>query len=429
MNLEEQLNSLVSSGTSSRQNDAPYKKLKNGTLYTSRKTPELLVRILPPAQQDKMFYQKYKEFSAQVGGKWSFITLGSKPTEMLNNEINKWAQMGLSIGELRNMPQTKKFKINLRTNFYLNAVPLKQTTVNGQLSIQMEMDNEGKPKVYLLRLSNAQMKQLGQSLSDKLKNPNIMPVYRQMAQAHNITITQEQADWSFISSVLAYPVKLTVGQGLSNPSRVDVETISVLPPLPAGWEDSLEDLQYQATPTSEYAPNYVAKIITTIDSAIGVKQSAPKLNNNAGTTAYAHMQTAPATPEAPNTASNVSTTPINASANVNPLGNEPIQFGNVQRSVQGSVPSEPVQPANPFAIPAVKPEQEEDATADSFASSKVDMPMAGKATDAVKDDAQPEQALPDTQVSDAQASNEVQTPDDILNAMPDYLKDGLEGIK
>lgn len=403
MNLEEQLNSLVSSGTSSRQNDAPYKKLKNGTLYTSRKTPELLVRILPPAQQDKMFYQKYKEFGAQVGGKWSFITLGSKPTEMLNNEISNWSQMGMSIRELRNMPQTKKFKINLRTNFYLNAVPLKQTTVNGQLSIQMEMDNEGKPKVYLLRLSNTQMKQLSQNLSDKLKNPNIMPVYRQMAQAHNITITQEQADWSFISSVLAYPVKLTVGQGLSNPSRVDVETISVLPPLPAGWEDSLEDLQYQATPTSEYAPNYVAKIITTIDSAIGVKQSAPKLNNNAGTTTYAHMQTAP---EAPNTASN--------------------EQKPEQKPVQNPVPNKPVQQANPFDVSAVKPEQEEekDASADPFASSKVDKPTAGKDADAAKDDAQPEQASPDTQASDG-----LKTPDDILNTMPDYLKEGLEGIK
>jgi len=402
MNLEEQLNSLVSSGTSSRQNDAPYKKLKNGTLYTSRKTPELLVRILPPAQQDKMFYQKYKEFGAQVGGRWSFITLGSKPTEMLNNEISNWSQMGMSIGELRNMPQAKKFKISLRTNFYLNAVPLKQTTVNGQLSIQMEMDNEGKPKVYLLRLSNTQMKQLSQSLSDKLKNPNIMPVYRQMAQAHNITITQEQADWSFISSVLAYPVKLTVGQGLSNPSRVDVETISVLPPLPAGWEDSLEDLQYQATPTSEYAPNYVAKIITTIDSAIGVKQSAPKLNNNAGTTTYAHMQTASAAPEAPNTASNK------------------------QKPVQSPAPNKPVQQANPFAVSAVKPEQEEeeDASADPFASSKVDTPTAGKDANAAKDDAQPEQASPDTQASDG-----LKTPDDILNTMPDYLKEGLEGIK
>ena len=202
----------------------------------------------------------------------------------------------------------------------------------------------------------------------------------------------------------------------------DVETISVLPPLPAGWKDSLEDLQYQATPTSEYAPNYVAKIITTINSAIGVKQPAPKLNNNAGTTAYAHMQTAPTTPEAPNTAGNVSTTPINAPANVN-------SFGNVQKSVQGPVPSEPAQQASPFAIPAVKTEQEEDATADSFASSEVDTPMAGKAADDVKDDDQPEQTLPDTHASDAQASNGVQTPDDILNAMPDYLKDGLEGIK
>ena len=417
MNLEEQLNSLVSSGTSSRQNDAPYKKLKNGTLYTSRKTPELLVRILPPAQQDKMFYQKYKEFSAQIGGKWSFITLGSKPTEMLNNEISNWSQMGMSIRELRNMPQTKKFKINLRTNFYLNAVPLKQTTVNGQLSIQMEMNNEGKPKVYLLRLSNTQMKQLCQSLADKLKNPNIMPVYRQMAQAHNITITQEQADWSFISSVLAYPIKLTVGQDLSSPSRVDVETVSVLPPLPAGWEDSLEDLQYQATPTSEYAPNYVAKIITTIDSAIGVKQAAPKLNNNTGTTTYAHMQTAPAAPEAPNTASNAFTAPINASANAN-------SFDNEQKPVQSPTPGKPVQQANPFDIPAAKPEQEEDASADPFASSKVDTPVADNAADAVKDDAQPEQVLPDTQ-----ASNGLQTPDDILNTMPDYLKEGLEGIK
>lgn len=424
MNLEEQLNSLVSSGTSSRQNDAPYKKLKNGILYTSRKTPELLVRILPPAQQDKMFYQKYKEFGAQVGGRWSFITLGSKPTEMLNNEISNWSQMGMSIRELRNMPQAKKFKISLRTNFYLNAVPLKQTTVNGQLSIQMEMDNEGKPKVYLLRLSNTQMKQLSQSLADKLKNPNIMPVYKQMAQAHNITITQEQADWSFISSVLAYPVKLTVGQGLSNPSRVDVETISVLPPLPAGWEDNLEDLQYQATPTSEYAPNYVAKIITTIDSAIGVKQSAPKLNNNAGTTTYAHMQTASSAPEAPNTASNE------------------------QKPVQSPAPSKPVQQANPFAVPAAKPKQKEEkdasadpfasskvdklmagkdadaASADPFASSKVDKPTAGKDANAAKDDAQPEQASPDTQASDG-----LKTPDDILNTMPDYLKEGLEGIK
>lgn len=417
MNLEEQLNSLVSSGTSSRQNDAPYKKLKNGTLYTSRKTPELLVRILPPAQQDKMFYQKYKEFSAQIGGKWSFAILGSKPTEMLNNEISNWSQMGMSIRELRNMPQTKKFKINLRTNFYLNAVPLKQTTVNGQLSIQMEMDNEGKPKVYLLRLSNAQMKQLSQSLSDKLKNPNIMPVYRQMAQAHNITITQEQADWSFISSVLAYPIKLTVGQDLSSPSRVDVETISVLPPLPAGWEDSLEDLQYQATPTSEYAPNYVAKIITTIDSAIGVKQATPKLNNNIGTTTYAHMQTTSAAPEAPNTASNASTAPINASSNAN-------SFDNGQKPVQSPTPSKPVQQASPFDIPASKPKQEEDASADPFASSKVDTPVADNAADAVKDDAQPEQASPDTQASDG-----AQTPDDILNTMPDYLKEGLEGIK
>lgn len=422
MNLEEQLNSLVSSGTSSRQNDAPYKKLKNGTLYTSRKTPELLVRILPPAQQDKMFYQKYKEFVAQIGGRWSFITLGSKPTEMLNNEISNWSQMGMSIRELRNMPQTKKFKINLRTNFYLNAVPLKQTTVNGQLSFQMELDNEGKPKVYLLRLSNTQMKQLSQSLADKLKNPNIMPVYRQMAQAHNITITQEQADWSFISSVLAYPVKITVGQSLSIPSRVDVETVSVLPPLPAGWENNLEDLQYQATPTSEYAPNYVAKVITTINSAIGVKQPAPKLNNNAGTTAYAHIQTAPAAPEAPNTASDVSTAPMSSSANANPFSNE-------QKPVQSPAPNKPVQQANPFAVPEVKSEQEEDATADPFASNKVDTPIPDNAADAVKDDAQPEQASPDTQANDTHASDGAQTPDDILNTMPDYLKEGLEGIK
>jgi hypothetical protein len=422
MNLEEQLNSLVSSGTSSRQNDAPYKKLKNGTLYTSRKTPELLVRILPPAQQDKMFYQKYKEFGAQVNGKWSFITLGSKPTEMLNNEISNWSQMGMSIRELRNMPQTKKFKLNLRTNFYLNAVPLKQTTVNGQLSIQMERDNEGKPKVYLLRLSNTQMKQLSQSLADKLKNPNIMPVYRQMAQAHNITITQEQADWSFISSVLAYPVKITVGQSLSSPSRVDVETVSVLPPLPAGWENSLEDLQYQATPTSEYAPNYVAKIITTIDSAIGAKQAAPTLNNNAGTTAYAHMQTAPAASEAPNTASDVSATSTSASANANP-------FSNVQKPVQSPALSKSVQQDDPFGIPEVKSEQEEDASADPFASSKVDTPVADNAADAVKDDGQSEQASPDAQDTDTQDSDGVQTPDDILNTMPDYLKEGLEGIK
>lgn len=427
MNLEEQLNSLVSSGTSSRQNDAPYKKLKNGTLYTSRKTPELLVRILPPAQQDKMFYQKYKELSAQVNGKWSFITLGSKPTEMLNNEISNWSQMGMSIRELRNMPQTKKFKINLRTSFYLNAVPLEQTTVNGQLSIQMEMDNEGKPKVYLLRLSNTQMKQLSQSLADKLKNPNIMPAYRQMAQAHNITITQEQADWSFISSVLAYPVKITVGQSLSSPSRVDVETVSVLPPLPAGWENSLEDLQYQATPTSEYAPNYVAKIITTIDSAIGAKQAAPKLNNNAGTTAYAHMQTAPTASETPNTASDVSTTSTSASANAN-------LFSNVQKPVQSPAPSKAVQQDDPFAIPEVKSEQEEDASADPFASSKVDTPVADNAADAVRDDGQSVQASPDaqdtdTQDTDTQDSDGVQTPDDILNTMPDYLKEGLEGIK
>ena len=50
--------------------------------------------------------------------------------------------------------------------------------------------------------------------------------------------------------------------------------------------------------------------------------------------------------------------------------------------------------------------------------------MAGKDADDAKDDAQSEQALPD-----AQASDGARTPDDILNTMPDYLKEGLEGIK
>ena len=187
--------------------------------------------------------------------------------------------------------------------------------------------------------------------------------------------------------------------------------------MPAGWENSLEDLQYQATPTSEYAPNYVAKIITTIDSAIGAKQVAPKLNNNAGTTAYAHMQTAPTATETSNTASNAPTTSTNASTNANPSSN-------VQKPVQSPAPSKSAQQDDPFAIPEVKPEQEEDASADPFASSKVDIPVADNAAEAVKDDGQSEQVSPDTQASDG-----VQTPDDILNTMPDYLKEGLEGIK
>lgn len=266
MGLSEALSGFTQAYGEQQGNDdivEPYAKLKNGLVKLGRKTPDFYVRILPTGDT---FYKDFRTVSMVLDtskGRSSMVFQSSSqndPQDPLNQAIPRWGKRILT-------PYNRDGNSGrgYTTKFLLNVIPL----VFKDNQYQEVRDEQGNYKVYVLSMSWTQFTQLEALAKNPANNPTSNQFYSQMAQQYGVKGTD---DWSFMSPLIAYPVHMSGSLGKNNifESNISLQSSNMLPPLDAGWEKSLEDLDYQATPSYQYKPKVVSWAVDKMDEALGL---------------------------------------------------------------------------------------------------------------------------------------------------------------
>lgn len=219
--------------------DSPYKHLKHDSLYFDKNNRNFIVRILPPVNGG-FFAKEFKELFLKATNKngkelKSMVTIASEATPD-NNELMRdlltWQQQGLVPDNYGNQAKPTK-------RYYVNAV---KVLADGQGNIFMETDQQGNLVVRLMKLPTSAYQQILSKLADPMLQPN------------------GETEYGFIGINNAFPINITKPAPGSMQYGVDVYSNKELGALPQGWEQNVEDLNYQATPTEEYDHTYLPMI-------------------------------------------------------------------------------------------------------------------------------------------------------------------------
>lgn len=278
-----------------------YDKLTHKVIRANQ-APKMTFRILPPADlENGLFYKDYRKImitSPQgYNSKFSnFVTESPEnPENPLEKAVSEWKRQGIHFN---------KFNTGFRQSYYLQIVPVVQ---NGN-SLDVKKDANGLPDVYVLDITSSLfdllMKALGESGNDPVNNK-----YFASELENDNASDANQGSWSFLSPNIAYSVTITYNKNASKASdyyNLSVNAGSMLPPLPQGWENKLEDLEYLATPIDKSNPSFMEKFIEDFNSQYGVTtaQSIPNKQVTTGTSASSSPfddtpQTQPAKQRAP----------------------------------------------------------------------------------------------------------------------------------
>ena len=316
MSLKDAINRYKEVNSNNSDNYDPTQELRNKTiLRAGAKNQKVMVRILPPANSENLFYTEFRQWftsaSKKSGGEFkTAFTLSSKRDENdpIQAYIDRADKVGLIGTTFSNSYPSKRY--------YVNVVPLQYT--DGKI-IQATIP-DGLPNVYVMELSKSQMDSLMSSLEDPMSNPN---VNQAALNAYAFTPSQDQKDWSFISSGLAYPIQISYVKESNNHVHYDVKIAQnyPLPPLPTGWENQLEDLNKLIQPSYITNPSIVQYVLN---------------QKNAELAAQPAQQPQTSATQAPSFKDTFSNSPI---------------FGSIPTS------QAPTQPVAPQAVPQAKPTQ------------------------------------------------------------------------
>lgn len=339
MNFQEQLaQQLASQNHGDREPvDYPSSKLKNKELYFPKaqqgQASSLLVRILPPAIAGENYNVQARELFLQTrNSNGKDLKLGAvlspfpNQDDMLDVAITDW--------QAKNMvPNNFNRSAKPSNKYYVNAV---QVVLNPQTNqYEEERDPQtGELAVRLFKLPFSACNLINTKLADPLFSP------RELAQ-----MPAEIAQYSFISSAYAFPIQLTKPPKGSNQMSYAVDIMTNLPlgALPQGWENQLEDLAYQATPSYQYNGEYVKYFIDVVN---GVE---PQQGQQQATQQQPQYQapayTQPQAPVQPTGQPQNIGTPVQGQTN---MGTAP-QLPPAQPQYQAPVNTMPVPPAPPVA--------------------------------------------------------------------------------
>lgn len=272
--------------------DYPSNHLKNKELYfpkqAGNQAPTLLVRILPPAPGvgDGNFNVPAREIFLQTqnsNGKDLKLNAVLSPfpnqEDPLDMAITQWQ------AENR-VPNSYNRQAKPSNRYYVNAVNIVVNPQTGQYEEERDPQT-GQLVVRLLKLTHSACN----GILEKLTDPMFAP---QALQGQPMEVAQ----YSFISSMYAFPIRLT--KPLKNSGQmsygVDIMTQFPLGALPQGWENLLEDLQYQATPSVQYNFEYVDYFIKVVNGEEPVQgQNQTQAQPTQGYGAPAPTYTQPAT--------------------------------------------------------------------------------------------------------------------------------------
>ncbi|UKM62922.1 hypothetical protein [Levilactobacillus phage ENFP1] len=259
-----------------------YDKL-NHKVIRANQAPKMTFRILPPADlENGLFYKDYRKImlNSPQGYNSKFSNFVTESPEDPNNPLEKavaeWKRQGIVFN---------KYNTGFRQSYYIQIVP---AVANGN-SLDIKKDANGLPDVYVLDITSSLfdllMKALGESGNDPVNNK-----YFASELANDNASDANQGSWSFLSPNIAYSVTITYNKNASKASdyyNLTVNAGNMLPPLPNGWENKLEDLDYLATPVNKSNPSFMEKFIEDFNSQHGITtgNNNPEKQVNTGTSA------------------------------------------------------------------------------------------------------------------------------------------------
>lgn len=210
---------------------------KHQKLFFGKNDKEKIVQILPSASLVDAFSKPIRtiflEAKTSTGKEIRFnFTLDAQPNEgsLLENKIEEWAEKEMITNYYGNQQRPGVL-------YLVNAVNIVEDA-NGNLT--QERDDKGNLVVRVFEMKFTAYKELLKKLTDKMLNVS-------------------GTDLSFMDVNKPSPVKVTKPNKGETTYSVDVYNNIILPPLGEGWENQLEDLEIQGTPTErlENGQNWV----------------------------------------------------------------------------------------------------------------------------------------------------------------------------
>ncbi|AFQ96476.1 hypothetical protein [Bacillus phage vB_BceM_Bc431v3] len=207
-----------------------YPKTKQKRLFFEQNQREVIIQVLPDAAMVGHFfvpirkvYLTAKSSSGKDVNSNFVLDADPNPGSLLEQKITEWAGLGI-------IPNGYGGQASPRRTYLVNAVRIIQDPVSQQWV--QERDANGKLATRVFEMTQSAFA----NYAEKLKNP---------------LLNTTGSGMSFMDINRPNPIQITKPERNSNSKeyKVDVYSSIVLPPLGAGWENTLEDLQAQAVPT------------------------------------------------------------------------------------------------------------------------------------------------------------------------------------
>ena len=256
MNFQEKLKAELAAAQHNNNNtevDYPSNHLKHKELRFEKDQNQLMIRILPPANDEDFFAVMASELWMNTKNRsGKDLNLNAVFSATMNPDESNLVANLIQWQAREMVPNNFNKKAYPSRKAYVNAV---QIFIDPQTNqFVHEVDQNGQLVVRLFKLPFSAYTAILGKLSDPMMKP------------------QGSDDYGIISALDAFPIKLTKPQkGAATMSyTVDVYQRS-LGALPPNWKDSLEDLKYQATPTEQYNSEYVQYFIDVVNGVEPVR--------------------------------------------------------------------------------------------------------------------------------------------------------------
>ena len=256
MNFQEKLKAELAAAQHNNNNtevDYPSNHLKHKELRFEKDQNQLMIRILPPANDEDFFAVMARELWMNTKNRsGKDLNLNAVFSDTMNPDESNLVANLIQWQAREMVPNNFNKKAYPSRKGYVNAV---QIFIDPQTNqFVHEVDQNGQLVVRLFKLPFSAYTAILGKLSDPMMKP------------------QGSDDYGIISALDAFPIKLTKPQkGAATMSyTVDVYQRS-LGALPPNWKDSLEDLKYQATPTEQYNADYVQYFIDVVNGVEPVR--------------------------------------------------------------------------------------------------------------------------------------------------------------
>lgn len=239
--LKAELQQLESANSDFDNVKSPYSKLKHEVVRLSKDEPSKLVRILPPTSPDGSFAVGHREMFIDVtNAKGKQIRSGvimplhqDADNYLLDRKVPEWVAT-------KTMPNTYGSKPSVR--YFLNVIQL-QDQGNGQYL--HELDQQGNPIIRMMQLPYTAYQAVVESMVDE----------------HTVDPEGATDGFGAISAKNAYPFSI-YRKGEQTDTKYYARLYERdLGPLPEGWENFAEDLNYQATPVEDYDKEFVEYMV------------------------------------------------------------------------------------------------------------------------------------------------------------------------